>query len=53
VLLTVHEGIVNDTANHSLFSEFQSGDFGVKIDSIHHKHVGTQKIMIKDYGALC
>jgi hypothetical protein len=46
VILVVHEGIYNDTANHSLLSEFQLRDFGVKIDSIYHKHGGTQKIAI-------
>jgi hypothetical protein len=43
VLLNVHEAIYNDTANHSLLSEFQLRDFVVKIDSICHKHEGTQK----------
>jgi hypothetical protein len=42
-LLIVHEGIYNDTANHSLLSEFQLMDFSVKVDSICHKHGGTQK----------
>jgi hypothetical protein len=37
----VHETIYNDTANHSLLSECQLRDFGVKIDSICHKHGGT------------
>jgi hypothetical protein len=32
VILIVHEAIYNDTANHSLLSEFQARDFGVKID---------------------
>jgi hypothetical protein len=41
VILTVHEAIYNDTANHSLLSEFQLRVFGVKIDSICHKHGGT------------
>jgi hypothetical protein len=50
VLLIVHEGIYNDTANHSLLSELQSRDFGVKIDSICHEHIGTQKMVIKDVG---
>jgi hypothetical protein len=48
VLLIVYEGIYNDTANHSLLSEFQLRDFGVKIDSICHKHGGTQKMVIQD-----
>jgi hypothetical protein len=47
-LLIVHEAIYNDTANHSLLSEFQLRDFGVKIDSICHKHGGTQKMVIQD-----
>jgi predicted nucleotide-binding protein (sugar kinase/HSP70/actin superfamily) len=29
VILIVHEAIYNDTANHSLLSEFQLRDFGV------------------------
>jgi hypothetical protein len=41
VIVIVHEAIYNDTANHSLLSEFQLRDFGVKIDSICHKHGGT------------
>jgi hypothetical protein len=51
VILIVHEAIYNDLANHSLFSEFQIRDFGVKIDSICHKHGGTQKIVIQDVGS--
>jgi hypothetical protein len=51
VLLIVHEGIYNDTADHSLLSEFQSRDFGVKIDSICLKHGGSQKIVIQDVGS--
>jgi hypothetical protein len=30
-------------------SEFQSRDFGVKVDSICHKHGGTQKMVIQDF----
>jgi hypothetical protein len=52
VILIVHEAIYNDTANHSLFSDFQLRDFGVKIDSIYHKHGGTQKMVIQDVGIL-
>jgi hypothetical protein len=37
VILTVHEAMYNDTANHSLLSEFQLRDFGVKVESICHK----------------
>jgi hypothetical protein len=48
VILIVHEAIYNDTANHSLLSEAQLRDFGVKIDSICHKHGGTQKMEIQD-----
>jgi hypothetical protein len=48
VILIVHESINNDKANHSLLSEFQLRDFGVKIDSICHKHGGTQKMVIQD-----
>jgi hypothetical protein len=51
VLLIVHEAIYNDTTNHSLLSEFQLRNFGVKIDSICHTHGGTKKKMIQDTGS--
>jgi hypothetical protein len=51
VILIVHESIYNDTANHSLLSKFQLRDFGVKIDSIFHKHGGIQKMEIQDVGS--
>jgi hypothetical protein len=51
VILIVHEGIYNDTANHSLLSEFQLNDFGVKSDSICHKNGGTQKVVIQNVGS--
>jgi hypothetical protein len=51
VLLIVHEDIYNDTANHSLFSEFQLRDFDVKIESICHKHGGRQKLVIQEIGS--
>jgi hypothetical protein len=37
ILVIVNE--YDDTANHSLFSEFQLREFGVKIHSICHKHI--------------
>jgi hypothetical protein len=51
LILIVHEAIYNDTINHSLLSEFQLRDFGIKIDSICHKHEGTQKMEIQDVGS--
>jgi hypothetical protein len=51
VILIVHEAIYIHTANHSLLSEFQSRVFDVKIDSICHKHGGTQKMVIQDVGS--
>jgi hypothetical protein len=51
VILIVHEAIYNDTANHSLLLEFQLRDFGVKNDSICHKHGETQKMEIQDVGS--
>ena len=47
VLLVVHEGIYNETANHSLLSEFQLREFGVQIDSTCHRHGGTQEMVIQ------
>jgi hypothetical protein len=51
MILIVHEAIYNDTANHSLLSEFQLRNFGIKIDLICHKHGGTQKMVIQDVGS--
>jgi hypothetical protein len=51
VILIVHESIYNDTVNHSLLLEFQLRDFGVKIDSICHKHGWTQKMVIQYVGS--
>jgi hypothetical protein len=51
VILIVHKCIYNDTANHSLLSELQLQDFGVKIDSTCHKHGGTQKMVILGDGS--
>jgi hypothetical protein len=51
VILIVHEAIYNNTANHSLVSEFQLRGFGVNIDSICHKHGTTQKMVIQDVGS--
>jgi hypothetical protein len=48
VLLLVHEGIYNETSNHSLLSEFQLREFGIVIDSICHRHGGGQQMIIKD-----
>jgi hypothetical protein len=36
---------------HSLLSKFELRDFGVKINSICHKHGGTQKMEIQDVGS--
>jgi phosphoserine aminotransferase len=43
VLLIAHEAMYKYTANHSLLSEFQLKDFGVKLDSICHKHEGNSE----------
>jgi hypothetical protein len=48
ILLVIHEGIYNETAAHSLLSEFQLREFGINIDSICHRHGGTQQMTIKD-----
>jgi hypothetical protein len=45
VILIVHEAIYNDTANPLPLSEFELRDFGIKIDSICHKHGETQKMV--------
>jgi hypothetical protein len=48
ILLVIHEGIYNETAAHSLLSEFQLREFGIVIDSICHRHGGTQQMIVKD-----
>jgi hypothetical protein len=51
LLLINHKAIYNDTANHSILSEFQLRDFGEKNDSICHKQGGTKKVVIQDIGS--
>jgi len=46
ILLAIHEGIYNETKNHSLLSEFQLREFGVQIDSRCHRYGGTQQMVI-------
>ena len=48
ILLVVHEGIYNETAKHSLLSEFQLREFGIVIDSTCHRHGGAQQMVIQD-----
>ena len=43
ILLVIHEGIYNETSNHTLLSEFQLREFGVIIDSTCHRHGGPNK----------
>jgi hypothetical protein len=43
VLLVIYESIYNEISNHLLLSECQLRDFGIIIDSISHRHGGTQK----------
>ena len=50
VSLVVHEGVYNETANHSLLSEFQIREFGIIIDSTCHRHGGAQQMVIQDDG---
>jgi hypothetical protein len=42
VILIIHESIHNETSNHSLSSQFKLREFGILIDSISHRHGGTQ-----------
>jgi hypothetical protein len=48
VLLGIHESIYFQTSNHSLLSKLQLREFGIKIDSICHRHGGAQQIIMKD-----
>jgi hypothetical protein len=44
MLLVMHEDIYNETAAHSLLTEFQLREFGIRIDSICLRHGGTQQM---------
>jgi hypothetical protein len=50
ILLVVHEAIYNDTGDHIVLSELQLRASGVQIDSICHRHGGTQQMVIRDDG---
>ena len=43
ILLVIHEGIYNETANHSLLSQTYLREFGVKFDSKCHRHGGLNR----------
>jgi hypothetical protein len=47
ILLVLHEGMYNDTANHSLFSEFKLREFGIKNDSTYQKYGGNKQMVIQ------
>jgi hypothetical protein len=47
ILLVIHEGIYNAIAAHSLLSEFQLREFGIRIDSIRHRHGETRQMTMK------
>jgi hypothetical protein len=49
ILLVIHEAIYNDTSNHSLLSEFHPKEHEILIDSICHRHGGTQEMKIFGY----
>ena len=46
ILLVIHEGIDNESASHTLLSEFQLREFGVQIDLRCYRHGGTQQMVI-------
>ena len=46
----MHEAIYNETASHTLLSEFQLRESGVQIDSTCHRHGGTQQMVIQEDG---
>ena len=50
ILLVVHEALYNETARHTLLSEFQSRESRVQIYSTCHRHGGTQQMAIQDSG---
>ena len=43
ISLEIHEGIYNETANHSLLSKFQLREFRAQIDSKYHRHGGLKR----------
>ena len=47
ILLEIHEGIFNATANCSQLSEHQLTEYGIHIESKRHRHGGTQQMIIR------
>jgi hypothetical protein len=47
VILFICESICNKASNNSLLLEFQLRQFRIMIDSIPHKHGGTQQMIVK------
>jgi hypothetical protein len=48
ISLVMYESIYNDAANHSLLSESQLREFGIKIDSKCHRHGGNQQMVMQN-----
>ena len=40
IILVIHEGMYNETSNHTLLSKFQLREFGVIINATCHRHGG-------------
>ena len=53
VLFQINEAVYNPTAEHSLLSEYQLRDFGVKVNSVPKKHGGEQNLIIQDQEVPC
>ena len=53
VLFQINEAVCNPTAEHSLLSEYQLRDFGVKVNSVARKHGGEQNVIANDQEIPC
>jgi hypothetical protein len=47
IIIVIHEDTYNESSSHTLLSEFQLREFGIIIDSICHRHGGSQQMLIK------
>jgi hypothetical protein len=53
IVLVIDEGIYNETAAHSLLTEFQLREFGKRIDSMCDRHGGMQQMTKLLAGLIC
>ena len=53
VLFKINKAVYNATSEHSLLSEYQLRDFGIKVNSIAKRHTGEQNLIVDDQEIPC